>query len=108
MHIVHIMTIPFKGEDLTTPARSVECFDAAINCADVAERKGGCYEHGEKSCKKVIPSQANLTHKLNLLRFFLKVCKPKFSKLLVTINLQVTSEVAVSLLQISSKFLASL
>ena len=50
------MTIPFKGEDLTTPARSVECFDAASNCADVAERKGGCYEHGEKSCKKVRPS----------------------------------------------------
>ena len=56
MHIVHIMTIPFKGEDLTTPARSVECFDAASNCADVAERKGGCFKHGKESCKKVRPS----------------------------------------------------
>ena len=63
------MTIPFKGEDLTTPARSVECFDAASNCADVAERKGGCYKHHEK-CKKVRPSQALRTHKLNLLWIF--------------------------------------
>ena len=61
------MTIPFKGEDLTTPARSVECFDAASNCAEVAEWKGGCYEHGKEKCKKVRPSQANRTHKLNLL-----------------------------------------
>ena len=35
-------------------AKSVKCYDKALNCAEVLGLKGGCHKHGE-NCKKVRP-----------------------------------------------------